>query len=277
MQKYKSQGQLLDDWGELLKLKRESWRIKDKDKDKAMELEYEITKRIRASLLKNVSFPILDIFRKYKLNVDEQSLFITILTNTITGDHLSTVRQFLLMLYPKPSDVIDKINYLFPSGKLIKNKLLVLNEERFPFSRDNSTILDACVGIHPDVLQQILHSPKPRHKQNKVPSIFEVRKPKIDMSHVVLKEHQKAELLEIIKYLNNYKLICKTTNLAQTFEKGRGFILLFSGPPGTGKTLSAEAIANELNRKLYTINFAQLESKWVGDTLKRILKKFLRQ
>src|SRR5207249_11563537 len=50
----------------------------------------------------------------------------------------------------------------------------------------------------------------------------------------------------------------------------KGLSLLFAGPPGTGKTMAAEAIAHELGRPLHVVNYAQLESMWVGETEKNI-------
>jgi SpoVK/Ycf46/Vps4 family AAA+-type ATPase len=54
----------------------------------------------------------------------------------------------------------------------------------------------------------------------------------------------------------------------------RGFILNFFGSSGTGKTMAAEAFANELGLKLYTMNYANVESSLVGKTPKNISEAF---
>ena len=54
---------------------------------------------------------------------------------------------------------------------------------------------------------------------------------------------------------------------------GRTAINLY-GPPGTGKTFAAEAIANELGMGLIRVNYAEIESKFVGDTPKNIKAAF---
>lgn len=46
------------------------------------------------------------------------------------------------------------------------------------------------------------------------------------------------------------------------------------GPPGTGKSLCAEAIAHTLDKPLLRVNYAQLVSKFVGDTPKNIQAVF---
>lgn len=47
-------------------------------------------------------------------------------------------------------------------------------------------------------------------------------------------------------------------------------IFNFYGLPGTGKTLTAKAIASILNKPLLIADYAQIESKWVGNTEKNI-------
>jgi SpoVK/Ycf46/Vps4 family AAA+-type ATPase len=51
-------------------------------------------------------------------------------------------------------------------------------------------------------------------------------------------------------------------------------VLNLFGPPGTGKTISAKAFAHKLNKKILSVDFAQLISKMVGDTGKNIQKYF---
>lgn len=51
-------------------------------------------------------------------------------------------------------------------------------------------------------------------------------------------------------------------------------IFNFYGPPGTGKTISAKAISLILNKPLFIVDYAQMESKWVGATEKNISEIF---
>lgn len=66
---------------------------------------------------------------------------------------------------------------------------------------------------------------------------------------------------------NNWNMKSLNTN------QGRS-IMNFYGPPGTGKTLSAKAVAFNLKQKLLHVDYAQVESKWVGETGKNIQKVF---
>lgn len=51
-------------------------------------------------------------------------------------------------------------------------------------------------------------------------------------------------------------------------------ILNFYGPPGTGKTMAAHAVAHELNRPIIALNYAEIESKFVGDAPKNLVAVF---
>ena len=46
------------------------------------------------------------------------------------------------------------------------------------------------------------------------------------------------------------------------------------GLPGTGKTFCAEAIADYLGKKIIKVNYAEIESKYVGETPKNITAAF---
>jgi ATP-dependent 26S proteasome regulatory subunit len=48
------------------------------------------------------------------------------------------------------------------------------------------------------------------------------------------------------------------------------------GPSGTGKTLCAEAIAGTLQKRLLRVNYAELESRFMGETSKNVVEAFRR-
>ena len=62
--------------------------------------------------------------------------------------------------------------------------------------------------------------------------------------------------------------------LRRLFPHLSGTALNLYGPPGTGKTLCAEALAYELGRPLLVADYAEIESKYVGDTPKNIVRCF---
>lgn len=63
-------------------------------------------------------------------------------------------------------------------------------------------------------------------------------------------------------------------NFEEIFSRNRAVILNFYGKAGTGKSMTAEAVAKALNKKVYHINYFELESKYVGETPKNIRRAF---
>lgn len=63
-------------------------------------------------------------------------------------------------------------------------------------------------------------------------------------------------------------------NLKKVDPNGKRIAINLFGLPGTGKTFCAEAIAHHLNRTLIKVNYAEIESKYVGETPKNITAAF---
>lgn len=51
-------------------------------------------------------------------------------------------------------------------------------------------------------------------------------------------------------------------------------IINMYGDPGTGKTMCAHAIANYLGKRLLALNYAEIESKYVGEAPKNLMAAF---
>lgn len=62
--------------------------------------------------------------------------------------------------------------------------------------------------------------------------------------------------------------------LNHTHKNSKRMCINFYGPPGTGKTMAAHAVADQLDKKLMIINYAEIESKYVGDTPKNLVSAF---
>jgi SpoVK/Ycf46/Vps4 family AAA+-type ATPase len=79
--------------------------------------------------------------------------------------------------------------------------------------------------------------------------------------------------LTIIKYGDT---LYYQWGLREVFPRDRSIVLNFHGEPGTGKSMMAEAIAHELGKKVFKVNYSELESKYVGETPKNIVEVFRR-
>ena len=72
----------------------------------------------------------------------------------------------------------------------------------------------------------------------------------------------------------NLRGALNTTVLLQNLHRTRASNLCFYGAPGTGKTSFAEHIARELDRPLMIRRASDLQSKWLGETEKRMRESF---
>jgi SpoVK/Ycf46/Vps4 family AAA+-type ATPase len=74
--------------------------------------------------------------------------------------------------------------------------------------------------------------------------------------------------------VRNHALIFGRWGLGERHASGLGLAFNFAGPPGTGKTICAEAIAHALGMKLLVVNYAEVESMWMGETPKNVVSAF---
>ncbi len=98
--------------------------------------------------------------------------------------------------------------------------------------------------------------------------------PKYSFDDVILPENIKDEILNVAEYQQNSKLVFEDWNLQSVFKTSRRIGINFYGAPGTGKTMAAHAVAKFLGRKILAVNYADIESKYVGDTPKNIRQAF---
>lgn len=91
---------------------------------------------------------------------------------------------------------------------------------------------------------------------------------------VILPAETRRTLNEALAQVRNHSLIFGRWGLGERHATGLGLAFNFAGPPGTGKTICAEAIAHALGMKLLVVDYAEVESMWMGETPKNVVKAF---
>jgi SpoVK/Ycf46/Vps4 family AAA+-type ATPase len=102
----------------------------------------------------------------------------------------------------------------------------------------------------------------------------EVITPQRTFADVILPPATRRALEEALAQVRNHSLIFTRWGLGERHTSGLGLAFNFAGPPGTGKTICAEAIAHSLGRKLLVVDYAEVESMWMGETPKNIVAAF---
>lgn len=103
---------------------------------------------------------------------------------------------------------------------------------------------------------------------------FPARSPHYKMADLILSDAIHCELDTLQSRIRNHALIYDVWGFSSVDPHGNNIAVNFYGPPGTGKTMCAEALADRLDKKVIEINYAEIESKYVGETPKNIVAAF---
>ena len=104
--------------------------------------------------------------------------------------------------------------------------------------------------------------------------LVEAIDPRRSFDDVVLPATTLRALNHALALVRKHDLIFDKWGLAERHSSGLGLAFHFAGPPGTGKTICAEALAYALDKRLLVVRYAELESRWVGQTSKHVAAVF---
>ena len=91
---------------------------------------------------------------------------------------------------------------------------------------------------------------------------------------LIVPEEVSSRINAVISRIQNHKILYEDWGLATIDPFGKRVAINLYGPPGTGKSFCADAIANFMGKRIIRINYAEIESKYVGDTPKNITAAF---
>ncbi len=111
-------------------------------------------------------------------------------------------------------------------------------------------------------------------EKNPAEETFQPEEPKFSLDDIILSNAVKAQILDVATYAENSYRVFELWGFKNTHKFSRRIGVNLYGAPGTGKTMAAHAIAKQLGRKILIVNYADIESKYVGETPKNIRKAF---
>ena len=118
-------------------------------------------------------------------------------------------------------------------------------------------------------------APAPRRKDaddDKRPDFVPV-KPRYTFDQIIIPDDTRRQIMDALAVVRHRELVYDTWGFGQC-DPTPNSILSFYGPPGTGKTMCAHAIAAYLQKPLLAFNYAEIESKYVGEAAKNLKKAF---
>lgn len=173
-------------------------------------------------------------------------------------------------------DPLEARKYFYGSGRLLSNDVVTIEE-------DGNTTMSSIYSLNEWVIRRILGQNdgawdtfvveeeryEPVERRNE---IFRIIEPAVSLKDVVMNENTKEKINEALSQIKYYKRIFEDWGAQERFTKSLNF--LFYGPPGTGKTYTAEALAKEMGKNLYMVNYPKLISMWLGNTEKNVERAF---
>jgi len=103
---------------------------------------------------------------------------------------------------------------------------------------------------------------------------FQPREPFFRLDKVILPETTLQQLIILKNRIVHHKVLYEDWGLKKIDPFGKRVAVNLYGPPGTGKTMLAEALASDLGKKIIDVSYAEIESKYVGETGKNIVAAF---
>jgi len=98
--------------------------------------------------------------------------------------------------------------------------------------------------------------------------------PRRSLDDIVLTASVREQIQSALNQIQYRDKLYNEWNLKKIDPNGSRTVINFFGPPGTGKSFAAEAVSSYLNKKIIKINYAEIESKYVGETPKNITAAF---
>lgn len=129
-----------------------------------------------------------------------------------------------------------------------------------------------------DIKENIQNQANQQNNSNKKDILDETpdfypRDPKYSFEQMILPNNIRTEVFDALKVISCKDLIYNKWGFG-TVEPIPKSVLNLYGPPGTGKTMCAHAIAKYLNKKILSLNYSEIESKYVGEAPKNLQKAF---
>ncbi len=121
-------------------------------------------------------------------------------------------------------------------------------------------------------------TPRPRDADGdsmaKRMAMFEVETPRRQLKDLIIPEATALQLRSLLTKIRYHRVLYDDFGLRDIDPYGGRTAINLYGPPGTGKSFAADAIANELGMGIIRVNYAEIESKYVGETPKNIKAAF---
>lgn len=103
---------------------------------------------------------------------------------------------------------------------------------------------------------------------------FAITAPKYKIGDLIVARSVRDEINTVINAKKCWDTVFNKWGLSTVMKDRQNIAINLYGEPGTGKTMAAHAIASALGQKMICVNYADIESKYVGETSKNLTRLF---
>jgi SpoVK/Ycf46/Vps4 family AAA+-type ATPase len=161
------------------------------------------------------------------------------------------IGEILKLLEKNPIKHLENKKYFKKSSKLVRSGILHIEE----LWNMNSSIFDCKLTVDSRLVELLTGESFDISEYIEGTYLYSSG---IKMENVIMPVEEKKKVLELI---HNFELIQKArkkVDFEKHFEYGNALVMLFTGPSGTGKTMLANAISNEIMKKILLFNLNNL-------------------
>jgi len=105
-------------------------------------------------------------------------------------------------------------------------------------------------------------------------ALFAVETPRRALQQLIVPADTLRQIKGLLTKIKYQQVLYEDFGLSEVDPYGGRTAINLYGPPGTGKSFAAEAMAHELGLGIIHVNYAEVESKFVGETAKNIRAAF---
>lgn len=273
----KSYGELLDRLYEVVRWLRErSEEMEDRQygyPDEVAKCSREvrnITGVLTRTLERNRRWPLRGVLRSLKTEEERQILLILLgkeLGFLADGSELAKGENLARAVSTDVSGMRRNINLLGPNKPLRSKDIVRVSGVAGGELQEGAALASCEFELTDRCLKKL------RVERRQRPSEV-ARTPIVSMDRLVFSEDLKTRLRMALAQVRHAKTLMGKWGLGEIIPYGRAVTVLFTGPPGVGKTAAAEAVASELGKRIIVANYAEIQSKWFGDTEKNVARIF---
>lgn len=103
---------------------------------------------------------------------------------------------------------------------------------------------------------------------------FFITEPRYTFADMVIENSVLDQIKNAVSVFEYRDKLFDKWNLDKVMKKPVNICMNFYGPSGTGKSMAAHSVADMLGLKILQVNYADIESKYVGETSKNLSRLF---